>query len=69
MGGSLMPTDLFERPDELPEEVQQIINEFQDQTYEECEKLLHELEKVGFTFDYYLDAVPCNLRKIHESRN
>ena len=30
--------------------------------YESCAKMLSELEALGYTFDYYLDAVPFNLR-------
>lgn len=58
--------DLFEKYDELPEEVQAILNSYQDQdnTYTVCEQLLKELEKVGYTFDYDLTAEPYDLRKI-----
>lgn len=58
--------DLFETPELLPNNVQEILNKFSemDNTYEECEELVSELNQVGYTCDYYLDAVPYDLRKI-----
>lgn len=57
--------DMFEHIDQLPEEVQNILQNFGEcETYDHCEMLLDELEPYGYTFDYYLDAVPYNLRKI-----
>jgi hypothetical protein len=61
--------DLFEYQEELPEIVREVItryaNEFVDSAdYSACESLLDELFPHGFTFDYGLDAIPCNLRKI-----
>jgi hypothetical protein len=32
--------------------------------YRGLEKALKEVEKIGYTFDYYLDAVPYDLRPI-----
>lgn len=59
--------DLFENPDDLPKEVQDILNEFAEMsnTYETCAFLVIELEKVGYTCNYGLDAVPYNLTKIN----
>ncbi len=56
--------DLFEDYEKLPIEVKVILESFEDETYDECARLLSELELLGYTFDYYLDAVPYNLRKI-----
>jgi len=56
--------DLFEHYEELPQEVQDIIATFEDETYTECERLLRELKPYGYTFEYYLDASPYNLTKI-----
>ena len=56
--------DLFEYYEDLPQEVQNIILTFEDETYEECERLLKELKPYGYTFEYYLDASPYNLTKI-----
>lgn len=57
-------TDLFARWNELPAEVQTILNSFQDNTYAECERLLKTLKPLGYTFQYGLDGEPFNLMKI-----
>jgi len=60
--------DLFDHVDTLPTEVQCIINKYafeeMDETYENMELFKAELKEYGYTFDYYLDAIPYNLRKI-----
>ncbi len=59
--------DLFETPERLPKDIRIILNSelaYLDNTYENCEKLLKKVEALGYTFDYYLDAIPHNLRKI-----
>ncbi len=59
-------TDYFQTPDLIPKEVQIILdthNENSDQ-YKELTRMVGELEKIGWTFDFYLDAVPFCLRKI-----
>lgn len=58
--------DLFETLHLLPREVQECINTFsgKENTYNNCSILLRELKKLGYTFDYNLDAEPYNLRKI-----
>jgi len=58
--------DLFETPELLPQEVQNIINEFSEMsnTYETCSFLVIELEKVGYTCKYGLDAEPYNLKTL-----
>lgn len=58
--------DLFQYYEELPEEVKNILTKYEncDSTYENCEYLLQELNEVGYTFEFYLDAVPFNLTKI-----
>ena len=57
--------DLFEVVITLPQEVQDVLNTFEDETYDECRRLLDELEPLGYTFEYYLDAVPFNLKKLN----
>lgn len=59
-------TDLFESIESLPAKVQAILSEFSEeaQTYESCSKLLSLCEAEGYTFEYYLDAIPFNLTKI-----
>jgi hypothetical protein len=57
--------DLFETPELIPSEVQEILETFDEDkpnTYLELDRLVNELEKVGYTFDYYLDAEPYGLR-------
>ena len=57
--------DLFDTPEALPIEVHNILDKIDDQlSYEECAKLVSDLEEVGYTCDYYLDANPYNLRKL-----
>lgn len=57
--------DLFEHLETLPKEVQNTLNKYDYiDTYESCNQLLEELKPLGYTFDYYLDAVPYNLRKL-----
>lgn len=59
--------DLFTNHlEELPQEVLEIINKYssEDNTYEVCGNLLNELEPLGYSFEYGLDATPYNLKKI-----
>lgn len=39
-------------------------NEYEIRSYEGCESLLKDVQQIGFTFDYYLDAEPYELRPI-----
>lgn len=57
--------DLFEQVETLPQEVQDVLKKYEngDFTYEDCAKLVTELEFVGYTCEYGLDAEPFNLRK------
>jgi hypothetical protein len=63
--------DMASRPDysleqykNLPDNVQKILEQYalNDATYEDCNKLIEELEKVGFTCDYGLCAECYDLR-------
>ena len=58
--------DLFDNMETLPNEVLSILNSVDDDKdgYSELDRLLDELKPLGYTFDYYLDAVPYNLRKL-----
>lgn len=60
--------DLFEKYTELPTDLCAIIDRYaySDNTYETCTSMLSEVEELGYTFDYDLDAQPYNLRKIGE---
>jgi hypothetical protein len=66
--------DLFQlyhdNPKILSMEMLDLLNKYEDEcddqlTYEQCKTLLEESEKLGYTFDYGLDVVPFNLRKIY----
>ena len=67
--------DLFETPILLPTEVQTILSQFNDFEiekgiqYADLIKLGQELAIYGYEFDFYLDCVPYNLRKITKNTN
>jgi hypothetical protein len=59
--------DLFETPELIPNEVQFVLETFDedcDNTYCELDRILNEIQPLGYTFDYYLDAEPYGLRPI-----
>jgi len=58
--------DLFETPELIPSEVQAVLDTFNEDSniYWELDKILNQVEKLGYTFEYYLDAVPYGLRPI-----
>ena len=61
-----MKQDLFETPESLPPQVQAVIEKYGEcETYEDCRKMLKALKPLGYTFDYYVDANPYDLRKIN----
>lgn len=60
-----IPQDLFEHPEKLPKEIQNIIEKYIDAdlfTCDDTKALLKELQINGYTFDYGLDCQPFNLR-------
>jgi hypothetical protein len=64
-------TDLFETPELIPDNVRAILDKYCDNdelTYNQCAKMLAEVQELGYTFDYYLDAVPYDLRKIETNQ-
>ena len=62
--------DLFEDYKNIPKNVQKILdkyeNGFEDGDYDVLAKAKEELEKIGYTFEYYLDGLAYDLRKIGE---
>lgn len=60
--------DLFESQENLPVEVWQIINDFaiKETNYEDCIEMQIKLQRLGYDFEYGLDAVPFNLHKIYK---
>jgi hypothetical protein len=59
------PRDLFNHIDELPDKVMDLLNSKDEcDSYEDCNTLIAELNELGYTMDYDLDAVGYNLRKM-----
>lgn len=57
--------DLFETPELIPEEVMAILSKYENaESYEDCRQLETELNEIGYTIDWGLDAEPYNLRKL-----
>jgi hypothetical protein len=60
--------DLFEAPELIPSEVQVILESFNENEctndYLDLQRLTNELEEIGYTLDYGLDAEPFGLRPI-----
>jgi len=56
--------DYFECYDLLPKEVINILSSFTNNDYTDCGNLVVSLNEIGWTCDYYLDAVPYNLRML-----
>lgn len=60
--------DLFETPELIPNEVQNILESFGEDEcpndYIDLERLLKLINQLGYTFDYGLDAEPYGLRPI-----
>jgi len=67
-GGTDEGIDLFEDYENIPAKVQKVLdkyaNSFEDEDYSGLEKARKELEKIGYTFDFYLDGVAYDLRPI-----
>jgi hypothetical protein len=58
--------DLLDNWDAIPENVKNVLIKYNpsEMSYESCKKLTQELNEIGYTIDYYLDAIPFNLQKI-----
>lgn len=58
--------DLFETPELIPREVQAVLDTLSEDanSYWELERIRIQVEKLGYTFDYGLDAEPYDLRPI-----
>ena len=67
-GGEIEGVDLFEDYEDQPQEVKSILAnyEMEDNDYETLQNLKAELESIGYTMDFGLDAEPYDLRKIGE---
>lgn len=58
--------DLFECQNLLPDDIQKAISKFNktNQSYDDCKKLVFDLNCAGYTCEYDLDGVPFGLRKL-----
>lgn len=61
--------DYFEYPELIPPNVQNVLNKYEHALvngilYEELDQMHEEMEEIGWTFEYYLDAEPYNLKPI-----
>ena len=62
--------DLFETPNKLPKNIQAILNRYNDIEIEKGIQYLDliqmskEMAENGYSFDFYLDCIPYNLKKI-----
>ena len=61
---------LFENYKLQPKKLSEICDKYLERmvydglSFKECKEFLNEVEKIGFTFDYEMDAEPFNLRAI-----
>ena len=60
--------DLFKTPELIPAEIQAVFDTMDKSKcgYSELERILKEIEALGYTFEYYLDAIPFDLRKLED---
>lgn len=63
--------DLFEFYEEQPKELREVCERWEEKCsngldYNDCANFLNEVNQVGFTFEYYLDAEPYDLRPMTE---
>lgn len=60
--------DLFQTEELIPANVMEILNKYRedliDGSYSACSECCKELEAIGYTFDWYLDGEPFDLRPI-----
>lgn len=61
-------TDLFEQYDELPQEVKDVLESFDEEsevdTYEQLKLIIEKLKPLGYTCEYGLSGELYNLRKL-----
>jgi hypothetical protein len=55
--------DLFEQYETLPDEVRVIIDTI-EQSYQSLLEAERSMNKIGYSFEWGIDAIPYNLRKI-----
>jgi hypothetical protein len=66
----IIGVDLFEDYKNIPPQVQNILDkheeDFMDGSYSGLLKAYNKLRKIGYTFEWYLDGIAYDLRKIGE---
>jgi hypothetical protein len=66
--GGQVHYDLFEAQDKIPKKVQDVLDDYveygEDITYEQLMSMQNDMERVGYTFDFGLDAIPYGLRPL-----
>lgn len=65
--------DLFQTPEKMPAQLAAIVDKWGDKctdglSYKECAQFQKQVEAIGYTFDWYLDAEPYNLRPIQKRK-
>ena len=62
--------DLFETPENLPIEIQEIIQTYveEENTYTNCANMLNQVKQYGYEFDYGLDASPFDLKLMKSTK-
>jgi len=68
-GGKNKYVDMFQDYDSIPPKLQAIFNRYyerygEDMDYNDTQNMLDEVEREGYTFEYYLDNEPFGLRPI-----
>lgn len=56
--------DLFDYPELIPAQVQEVLDTLSDDTWEECQRVRNDISCYGYTFDFDLGSAIFNLRKI-----
>lgn len=64
---SALSNDLFESYEDLPAEVNMVLDRYSldELDYKQCESLLAEMESLGYTFEFGLDASPYGLKEMN----
>lgn len=66
-----MAKDLFENPETLPKKIQAILSRYnaleieKGIEYSDLINMGKEMANYGYSFDFYLDCIPYNLKKIN----
>lgn len=62
--GYLEDLDYFQYYYALPKDIAEIITSLIDPDYDQLREAVEKAEKIGYTFNYGMDCVPFDLRKI-----